>query len=362
MSPASDPSLGARHGSPAVRHPIVIRSNPLPHPVVPRDLCRPGRPAGPIGRKVPAASGADRLFARDNLDRLVHRPVRQQEARARGARGDARTAGVQALRLRLAGRAHPDVRRRDRRPEAARHRARRLLGRAGRAEPRVAASSSTCSSGTGSRPSSGCCSTWAAIASTGAEQERRVEAAAAKLRPLAEEAGKIGCSLALYNHGGWFGEPENQIAIIERLKTQGVTNVGMVYNLHHGHDHLDRFAELLDEDEALPHGDEPQRHGPRRRPGRAEDPAAGPGRAATWSCCGSSATAATAGRSASSATPMDDAEERLRDNLDGLDWLRARSSTASPPARARSRGRPCRRLRPATGSTAPADAATGRRP
>ena len=50
----------------------------------------------------------------------------------------------------------------------------------------------------------------------GPEQKRRVEAASAKLRPLADEAGKIGCSLALYNHGGWFGEPENQIAIIER--------------------------------------------------------------------------------------------------------------------------------------------------
>ena len=52
----------------------------------------------------------------------------------------------------------------------------------------------------------------------GAEQERRVAAAAAKLRPLADEAAKIGCTLALYNHGGWFGEPENQLAIIERLK------------------------------------------------------------------------------------------------------------------------------------------------
>src|SRR6516165_5342365 len=79
----------------------------------------------------------------------------------------------------------------------------------------------------------------------GPEQARRVAAAAGKLRPLALEAAKIGCSLALYNHGGWFGEPENQIAIIERLKVQGVSNVGMVYNLHHGHDHLDRFAALL---------------------------------------------------------------------------------------------------------------------
>ncbi len=86
---------------------------------------------------------------------------------------------------------------------------------------------------------------------TGAEQERRVAAAAEKLRPLAEEAAKIGCALALYNHGGWFGEPENQIAIIERLQTEDINNVGMVYNLHHGHDHLDRFKTLLGK--MLPH-------------------------------------------------------------------------------------------------------------
>src|SRR5262249_44370060 len=70
----------------------------------------------------------------------------------------------------------------------------------------------------------------------------KVAAAARILRPITEEAGKIGCSLALYNHGGWFGEPEHQIAIIEDLKLK---NVGLVYNLHHGHDHLDRFPELL---------------------------------------------------------------------------------------------------------------------
>jgi sugar phosphate isomerase/epimerase len=46
----------------------------------------------------------------------------------------------------------------------------------------------------------------------------------------------------LYNHGGWFGEPENQIAILQKLN---LPNVGIVYNQHHGHGHLDRFAELL---------------------------------------------------------------------------------------------------------------------
>jgi sugar phosphate isomerase/epimerase len=58
-------------------------------------------------------------------------------------------------------------------------------------------------------------------------------------------AREAGCSVALYNHGNWFGEPENQIAIIEKLKQGGITNVGIVYNLHHGHEHLDRFASLL---------------------------------------------------------------------------------------------------------------------
>jgi len=77
------------------------------------------------------------------------------------------------------------------------------------------------------------------------EQKTRVEAEAKRLRPIAEAAAKIGCTIALYNHGAWFGEPENQIQIVERLRRDGVTNVGLVYNQHHGHDHLDRFTALL---------------------------------------------------------------------------------------------------------------------
>lgn len=75
-----------------------------------------------------------------------------------------------------------------------------------------------------------------------APQAGKVQAAAAAVRPIAEAAAKIGCSVALYNHGGWFGEPENQVAIIEQLQ---MPNVGIVYNFHHGHNHLARFPELL---------------------------------------------------------------------------------------------------------------------
>jgi len=77
------------------------------------------------------------------------------------------------------------------------------------------------------------------------EQKARVESEANRLQPIAEAAAKIGCTVALYNHGAWFGEPENQLQIIERLNRSGVTNVGIVYNLHHGHDHLARFSTLL---------------------------------------------------------------------------------------------------------------------
>jgi sugar phosphate isomerase/epimerase len=74
------------------------------------------------------------------------------------------------------------------------------------------------------------------------DQAAKVRAASAILKPIAEAAAKIGCSLGLYNHGGWFGEPENQLAILEELKQ---SNVGLVYNFHHGHPHMARFPELF---------------------------------------------------------------------------------------------------------------------
>jgi len=77
---------------------------------------------------------------------------------------------------------------------------------------------------------------------TETEQQERIKAEVARLRPIAEAAGRIGCKVGLYNHGGWFGEPENQITIVRAL---GMTNVGIVYNFHHGHEHIDRFAELF---------------------------------------------------------------------------------------------------------------------
>ena len=77
------------------------------------------------------------------------------------------------------------------------------------------------------------------------EQRARVTSEAARIRSIAEAAAPLGCTVALYNHGSWFGEPENQVEIIEHLRGSGITNVGIVYNLHHGHSHLERLPDLL---------------------------------------------------------------------------------------------------------------------
>jgi len=80
---------------------------------------------------------------------------------------------------------------------------------------------------------------------TEAARAARIEEEVKRLKPICEAAAAIGSKVGLYNHGSWFGEPENQILLIERLRRDGVTNVGIVYNLHHGHEHLGRFDRLM---------------------------------------------------------------------------------------------------------------------
>ena len=73
-------------------------------------------------------------------------------------------------------------------------------------------------------------------------QEEKVRTVAKPVAWVAAEAKKIGCTVALYNHGGWYGEPDNQIAIIRQVKA---SNLGMAYNFHHAHEHIAQFPELF---------------------------------------------------------------------------------------------------------------------
>jgi azurin len=78
-----------------------------------------------------------------------------------------------------------------------------------------------------------------------ADQQARVAAEVARLRPICAAGAAQGCQVALYNHGGWFGRPENLVAVVEALRAEGVRNVGIVYNLHHAHDVVERFDKFL---------------------------------------------------------------------------------------------------------------------
>src|SRR5262249_15519578 len=148
-------------------------------------------------------------------------------------------------------------------------------------------------------------------------QADKVAAEVKILKPIAREAAKIDCSVGLYNHGNWFGEPENQLAIIDALK---LPNVGLVYNLHHGHDHLDRLPDLLRK--MLPHlyainlngmvpgGD---KQGLKILPLGTDD--------LDLNILRTIRDSGYRGPLGILGHTQDDVEERLRDNLDGLDWL-----------------------------------------
>jgi quinoprotein glucose dehydrogenase len=166
------------------------------------------------------------------------------------------------------------------------------------------------------------------IATTPEERQRRIEEHADLLLPIVEAAGKIGCKVGLYNHGSWFGEPENQIAILRHL---GRDNVGLVYNLHHGHDHVARFPQLLEE--MIPHllclnlngmAPEGDKIGKKILPiGQGED---------DLDLLKTIAESDYRGPIGILGHTMDDAEETLKDNLAGLEWAVGKLTGKAPQA------------------------------
>ena len=163
---------------------------------------------------------------------------------------------------------------------------------------------------------------WMTVPSpAGATQAERVEKAAAQLLPAVQRAGKAGSQFGLYNHGGWGGEPESMVAICEFLRTKhGATHVGIIYNQHHGHDHVDRFAAALAA--MKPHllclnlngmTRDGEKRGQKILPlGSGE---------LDLSLLKLIRDSGYRGAIGIIGHTNDDVEQRLRDNLDGLDWL-----------------------------------------
>lgn len=152
-------------------------------------------------------------------------------------------------------------------------------------------------------------------------RDQQIKEASTKLLPLVERTRKLGCQLGLYNHGGWGGEPENLVAVCEYLRQHhDATHVGIVYNQHHGHSHVDRFAAAL----ALmkPYllclnlnglTRDGNKHGRKIQPvGQGE---------LDLPMLKILATSGYRGPIGIIGHTNDDVELRLRDNLEGLDWL-----------------------------------------
>lgn len=77
-------------------------------------------------------------------------------------------------------------------------------------------------------------------------QPERVAEAAAALLPLVQTTRRLNCPLGIYNHGGWSGEPQNMVAVVKYLREKhDARHVGIVYNFHHGHEHIAGFESLL---------------------------------------------------------------------------------------------------------------------
>lgn len=70
------------------------------------------------------------------------------------------------------------------------------------------------------------------------DNEQALDEAVAMVSYLAKRAKLVGSKIALYNHGGWFGKPKNQLQIIKALPQE---DIGVVFNFHHAHDSLKEY-------------------------------------------------------------------------------------------------------------------------
>lgn len=160
-----------------------------------------------------------------------------------------------------------------------------------------------------------------------ADQAARIADAVARTMPLAALAADYGMTVGLYNHMGWAGEPENLVEVADALAAQGFANVGLVYQQHHGHTHVERWEQMwpaiaprviaLGLNGMIPLSEDPTTaargrkihpygHGPRDVD-----------LARTVAESGWDGLVTVLGHT------MDDVELRLRDNLEGLDWVAA---------------------------------------
>ena len=73
-------------------------------------------------------------------------------------------------------------------------------------------------------------------------ENESLEKASEMISYLSNRAGELGCKIGLYNHGGWFGNPNNLVKIVESLPVQ---NIGIIFNFHHAHNLLEDYENMV---------------------------------------------------------------------------------------------------------------------
>lgn len=77
----------------------------------------------------------------------------------------------------------------------------------------------------------------------GLDEAGQISAGVQMVKYLRERTASFVSKIGLYNHGDWFGHPNNQLKIIKPLADR---SVGIVYNFHHGHGQIDEFPSLFE--------------------------------------------------------------------------------------------------------------------
>ena len=72
--------------------------------------------------------------------------------------------------------------------------------------------------------------------------KEKIEKGVEMIQYLRTVTKPLSIRIGLYNHGDWFGEPDNQLKILDKINDP---SLGLIYNFHHAHKQVDRFPELL---------------------------------------------------------------------------------------------------------------------
>lgn len=77
-------------------------------------------------------------------------------------------------------------------------------------------------------------------------EEEKTNFVVEQFLPKARNAKELGLKFGIYSHGGWAGKPENLVAVCECLRGKhGLSNVGIVYSFHHGHEDIADFSNVF---------------------------------------------------------------------------------------------------------------------